>query len=260
MTTEYSSGRRPIVFIAFGTSTKAFATYTRLDQKFRSQYPDEQIIWAYSSRMITKKLQKSGDPNIIHPKELFRKLASQGVEEVVVQSLHLFPGKEFHELCGVAQKSPLRCLIGMPLLTSPTDYRELADILKPTISATSASAILILGHGTDHPIWVAYHCLENILNTLFDKKIYVGVIDKHPDSSHLVDKIAADGIKHICIIPFFLITGMHFRRDITSQDERSWASRLEEKDITVDTIDYGLGLYPGIEHLICRHVEEAKIL
>lgn len=253
----YNSMTRPLIITAFGTSTNALDTYTHLDNKLTHHFKREQILWTYSSRIITNKLQVKENIKVMHPKELLENLANSGVKKAIIQSLHLFPGKEFHSLCRLLHQSKLNCSIGSPLLTTPQDYLELAEILRPMIHHTKAAEILVLGHGTDHPIWVAYHCLEKILNRVLDKKIYVGVVDKYPDSSRLVEEIAADGVKQICIIPLFLVAGMHFKRDIIGQKADSWQSQLMEKNIDVDVIDSGLGLFPGLDKLIIRHIEEA---
>jgi sirohydrochlorin cobaltochelatase len=246
-----------IIMAAFGTTSKAVETYTHLDKRIRCHYPEEEIIWTYSSKTVTKELQDRDGSEVFHPEKVLRQLAARGVEKAIVQSLHLFPGVEFHSLCELVRKSPVECATGMPLLTTPQDYHEIAEILQPVISHRPEKAILILGHGTNHPVWTAYYSLEKILRKKFGKKIFVGVVEKYPDSSHLVDEIAETGFTEVCIIPLFLVAGMHYRRDIISDKKSSWLSQLEERNISVESIDYGLGLYPGFDKIIIRHIAEA---
>lgn len=247
----------PIIMSAFGTTSKAIATYTQLDSSIRDHFPQAEIIWAYSSKIITRELRERKESLVMHPAEVLHQLATRGATKVIVQSLHLFPGTEFHSLLQVAVKSQLQCATGMPLLTTPEDYDEVGEILRPVISARPNKAILVLGHGTDHPIWTAYYSLENILRKKFGDRIYVGVVEKYPDTAHLVDDIADRGFAEVCIIPFFLVAGMHFRRDIISDNASSWQSRLQSRNIKVESLDYGLGLYPGFEKIIIRHITEA---
>jgi sirohydrochlorin cobaltochelatase len=250
----------PLVITAFGTSSRAVATYARLDDMLRHQFGGQVIHWAWSSQILAKKSHETNSKTVMHLEELFNHLKSRGVKKTTVQSLHLFPGKEFHDLCRTVEQSGLQCRVGMPLLTSPRDYIEVAEILGPEITASRAEAALIIGHGTDHPIWVAYHSLEKIFNDVLAKKIYVGVVEKFPDSSHLIEKIAADGVKTICLVPLFLVAGMHFYRDIVNPARDSWQSKLLSRNIEVEIIETGLGLLPGIENLIGRHIREAKPL
>lgn len=85
----------------------------------------------------------------------------------------------------------------------------------------------------------------------------MGVVEKYPDTSHLVDEIADHGFSKVCIIPLFLVAGMHYKRDIISDSTTSWKSRLESKKIEVESIDYGLGQYSGLKNIIIRHINEA---
>lgn len=53
---------------------------------------------------------------------------------------------------------------------------------------------------------------------------------------------------------------MHYRRDIISEEPASWKSQLEAKNMTVETLDYGLGLMSGFEKIIIRHITDARKL
>lgn len=246
----------PIVIIAFGTTTKAKATYRHLHTKLEELLPDRDIFWGYSSKKITKTLQDK-DEVIQSPAEVLTTLIEKGHTEAVVQSLHLFPGTEFHGLQKITSESPLQCRTGLPLLTSPEDYQEIADILTPAITDRPDRAILILGHGTIHPSWTGYYSLEKILRRNFGDRVYVGVVEQFPDSTHLVDEIAASNYDNVTIIPFFLIAGMHYRRDIVADDKGSWRSKLTAKKMNVEVIDSGIGLLSGLEKILARHIIEA---
>jgi cobalamin biosynthesis Co2+ chelatase CbiK len=50
---------------------------------------------------------------------------------------------------------------------------------------------------------------------------------------------------------------MHYKRDIISDSNSSWKSRLESRKLEVESIDYGLGQYSGLENIIIRHINEA---
>ena len=248
---------QPIVIVAFGTTTKAKTTYRHLHTKLEKLLPDREILWAYSSKKITKELQDN-DESIRSPTEVLTSLSKKGHTKATVQSLHLFPGTEFHGLLNIAAKSPLQCCIGLPLLTSPVDYQYIADLLAPTITSRPDRAILILGHGTTHPSWTGYFSLEKILRQNFGDKIFVGVVEEFPDSAHLVDEIAESNHDKVTIVPFFLIAGMHYRRDIVAEGKDSWVSQLTEKNIEVEVIDSGIGMLPGLETLLVRHIREAE--
>ncbi len=247
----------PIIIAAFGTTSKALATYSRLNDSLQDYFQKAEIIWTYSSKKIARELHHRQEPTVLHPATVLQYLAARGTTRAVLQSLHLFPGTEFHSLAQLSQKVQLECSLGMPLLTRPQDYEAIGEMLRPLITARPDTAMVVLGHGTGHPSWTAYYCLEKILRLKFGARIFVGVVEKYPDSTHLVDEIAQSGYEKVCIIPFFLVAGMHYKRDIISNNPSSWQSRFQLKGIEVETIDYGLGMYPGLEKIIIRHITEA---
>ncbi len=247
----------PIILSAFGTTAKTITTYSRLESSIQDHFPQAEILWAYSSKKITRELLLRQQSAVLHPEAVLQMLAAKGISKVILQSLHLFPGTEFHRLVQITSKSGLDCALGMPLLTTPQDYYEIGEILRPTISARPRTAILVLGHGTSHPIWTAYYSLEKILRLKFGERIYVGIVEKYPDTAHLIDEIAESGYTDVYIIPFFLVAGMHYRRDIISDSPSSWQSRLQKKGIKVESISHGLGMWEGFEKIIIRHITEA---
>ena len=55
-------GKKPaILLVTFGTSVaSAPVAFTNIEQQVRQAYPDTEIRWAYTSKMIRKKLAKEG--------------------------------------------------------------------------------------------------------------------------------------------------------------------------------------------------------
>ncbi|MBU1566014.1 MAG: sirohydrochlorin cobaltochelatase, partial [Proteobacteria bacterium] len=146
----------PILIPAFGMTATALATYGHLDKAIRSHFPDKEIIWSYSSRGVTKKMQKQGGSTHLSLEETLQQLRTRGIVSAIVQALHLLPGTEFHDLQRTIRNSGIASTMGMPLLTTPDDYDAIGEILRPTITEKPDKAILILGHGTTHPTWTAY--------------------------------------------------------------------------------------------------------
>lgn len=155
------------------------------------------------------------------------------------------------------ERAGLSCSSGFPLISSPEDYTEICRVLQPFIATAPKKATLVLGHGTYHPTWTAYYCLETFLRRRFGPHIFVGAVEKYPESKYLVDEISAAGYKEVRIIPFFLVAGMHYRRDIVGTGESSWQTRLKKRGIETEAVDHGLGMLPGFDKIIIRHIEAA---
>jgi len=255
---ETNAMHPPVILTSFGTTSTADSTYAHLEQAMRAKLPDYDFYRAYSSREIRTLLRKGDHNSQYGLAELLQQLSDKGAPFAIVQSLHLLPGTEFHSLLPLIRGAPLPCSIGMPLLTDPADFLQFGEILQPAIAGHSNSAILILGHGTIHPSWTAYCALEKILREQFGERVFVGVVEKFPDSTGLIRRIHSAGFRSVCVIPLFLVAGMHYRRDILGPGEQAWLPRLEQQGMQVSCLEHGVGLLSGIENLIGRHIQEAR--
>lgn len=248
----------PIVIAAFGTSTKARASYSHLDAQFRDRFPGHEIIWAWSSRMIKDMGSGQAQNSVSSPHEVLTALAQQDHAWAVVQSLHLLAGHEFIRLVEETKESPIRTSIGLPLLTSPDDYQALCTSLAPLINGHPDQAILLVGHGTDHPAWSAYPALQYFMRQHFGSRVFVGVVEEClPSSKEVIADLRAAGHKKVCVIPLLLVAGMHFHRDLAGEGKDSWLSLLSQADISVEIIEQGIGMVPAIAEMFCRHIEDA---
>jgi sirohydrochlorin cobaltochelatase len=248
----------PIVIVAFGTATKAKASYDFLDSRIRGNFSDHDILWAWSSRIVNDATNGEANSRIDSPHVVLHSLHQQRHPWAVVQSLHLLGGHEFMRLVADAAQQPIRTSIGLPLLFSPQDYQELCTALAPLITARPDQAILVVGHGTDHPAWCAYPALQYFLRQRFGPRIFVGVIEEGCPTPHeVITEMTNSGYTRACIIPLLLVAGMHFHRDLTGENHHSWLSRLTRANISVETIEHGIGVLPAISDMFCRHIEEA---
>jgi sirohydrochlorin cobaltochelatase len=250
----------PIILAAFGTTSRALSTYQVMDQYIRRHFADTPIFWAYTSGTVNRRMQEKSGGDYPSLAAILSNISGQGHSNALVQSLHVLPGHEFHQLLAECRQADIPCRFGMPLLTAPQDYERLADCLAPLITARPDKAILLIGHGTDHPIWVAYHALECIFQRRFGKQIFIGTIEKNPPAEAVPQEIAAAGFRQVCMIPLLLVAGMHYQRDVIGEGENSWRSRLERQGLDVESIAGGLGLIPGISNIIATHIREALSL
>jgi sirohydrochlorin cobaltochelatase len=247
----------PIVMAAFGTTSRAEATYKIIDAQVREIFSGHEIHWAYSSRMIKSLLQGRQDKAIKHPHEILRKLHAQGYNWAVVQSVHLVGGHEFFRLLREIRDEEIRTSIGMPLLTSPDDHIRVGRCLESIIHDHPEKAILLIGHGTDHPSWTAYPAFQQTCRQMFGNRIFVGAVEQFPPSEGLIAEVAAAGFKEALLIPFLLVAGMHYQHDLMSEECDSWSTRLKEAGITVKVFPNGIGSLSCISDIFCGHIQEA---
>lgn len=248
----------PVVIVAFGTSSLARSTYADLAARVGALLPDRQLFWSSSSRILADRAGQECDFVMAPPGQILDELISQGHRQVIVQSLHILAGTEFHRLHQEVRSLPITVSMGMPLLHNPVDYEEVIAMLDPLITAQPNTAIIVVGHGTLHPVWPAYLALENLLQVKYGGRVLVGVVEKYPPCDQLIGRVVASGYHRVLLIPFLLVAGMHYRRDIIGKAADSWQSRLQEAGLEVSAHDAGLAMLPGIERLIARHINDAN--
>lgn len=247
--------KTPIVLTAFGTTTAAVDTYDYMDKIIGERFPDHEIRWAYTSRKVRDLVKKRQEVELKSPKKVLTELEEKGHGWAVVQSLHLLCGKEFHFLAEETKQCRLKTSIGLPLLSSPGDYSEVITELGNSFSNfTNREAIVVVGHGTDHPIWSSYIALHHMLRERFGPNIYVGVVEGNPLKEDIVEAVRKSGINKVRLIPFMLVAGMHVKEDLAG-DKDSWKTAFEEKGISVSIETKGLGFRRGIIEIFCRHVQ-----
>lgn len=146
----------------------------------------------------------------------------------------------------------------MPLFFSFNDYQTILDLLSPLIMADPQQAVLLVGHGTRHPVWPAYLALENLLQKRFGPRVFIGVVEHYPDTTDIEERICAAGYRKVLMIPFFLVAGVHFHRDMMGAGEHSWRNRLEKNGLEVEPVNEGIGFLPGIGELVVQHINDAE--
>ncbi|MBU0970137.1 MAG: sirohydrochlorin cobaltochelatase [Proteobacteria bacterium] len=254
MPISMSKNNIPIILTAFGTTARAFSTYDRMDRIFRQRFPDHPLHWAYSSRMVRHAMNNK--KKLKDPVETARSLAQKGYEWVVIQSLHLICGHEFDRLVTQRDQAPIRSSMGLPLLTSQKDYAAVANALAPLFPRQTDQALILVGHGTDHPAWTAYPALESILRQHHGDRVFLGVVEGYPGMDHTLDRIKAAGFNRVCLIPFMLVAGVHFREDLTCEPD-SWQKTFEREGIEVSVVNQGIGHMEDVTSIFCDHISDA---
>jgi sirohydrochlorin cobaltochelatase len=245
----------PIVLTAFGTTSGALKTYDFMDTIIRGEFPGHDIVWAFSSRMVRDRLKDKKKIEASHPHEVLRALHEQGHGWAVVQSMHLLCGHEFFRMLEEVSPLPIRTSIGLPLLTSYEDYHSLAQALGFD-GLSGDEAVVLVGHGTDHPSWSTYLALENILRQVYGPGIFVGVVEGCPDQDQVIEAVVKTGVRKVRLIPLMLVAGVHFIEDLCG-DEDSWQAAFQEAGLQVDVESAGIGTRRAVVQIFIDHIREA---
>jgi sirohydrochlorin cobaltochelatase len=251
------TSKTPVVLTAFGTTAKAMDTYDYMNRIIREKFSNHKIEWAYSSRMVRDFSKKRGNIDLKSPQHVLSDLVAEGYPWAVVQSIHLICGNEFDRLVEEIQHVSIRTSVGLPLLHSPKDYDRVAAGTVDLLPKLKEECVIMVGHGTDHPMWAAYIALEHMLQERYGSDSHVGMIENKDSCERIIQAVKESGKRKALLIPFMLVAGVHFEEDLVGNGEDSWKNRIEREGIEVRAIDKGLGFHLPIVEIFIDHIKDA---
>ncbi|MCJ7445141.1 MAG: sirohydrochlorin cobaltochelatase [Methanotrichaceae archaeon] len=270
--------RSAVVLAAYGSLyPNAIATYNSIKEFYRQHFPNNEIILAFTSEFIRHKL-KDRDVMVHNPLTALAELHDLGYRNILVQSLQIVPGKEFHEISSLVAglqrvhgKFGLKRLaIGLPLLAGLDDCKKVSLALRSFFDASivdgsivdkfrdpSKTAVVLVGHGTGHPADSLYSMLSSVLQNRY-RNVFLGTLEGYPGIDELVPAIERSGVEEIKLIPLLLVAGGHAHEDIVGNRPGSWKSILEQKGFKNDGYLAGLGERKDILQIFLDHSRNAQ--
>jgi sirohydrochlorin cobaltochelatase len=245
----------PIVLAAFGTTSRAMDTYSVIDTAVKRAFPHHPVRWAYTSRMVRAHMKKKHRANMKNPLQVLDELAAQGHAWAVVQSMHFICGHEFYRLVDEVKESSVRTSMGLPLLTAPADYQDLAAAILGNGIPGNGTATVLVGHGTDHPAWTAYPALQWILK-MSGANVHVATVEGESTREETIEAVIRSGADRVHLMPLMLVAGVHLQEDIAG-DEDSWKRAFMDAGLDVTVEEIGLGKHPAVVDIFLEHIREA---
>lgn len=257
---DLAPAKTAVLLVTFGSShAGALDQVKRIEPEVRAAHPGVEVAWAYTSAKVRRILAQRGE-KLDSPPEALAKLQAQGVKRIVVQSLHVIPGAEFHDLVREArafarQDKNLRVAIGWPLLSDTNDIQALARIMlrAATPGRQPDQALVWVGHGTHHPAGVAYPALAYALAQA-DPRAYLGTVEGYPSFDDVSGQLKAAGVKAVKLMPLLTVLGEHSKQDIAGDEADSWKSRLTAAGFAVTTDLTPVAGYNGARDLWLGHL------
>lgn len=269
-----------ILLVVFGTSyPEAQVAYKNVERIYQEQFPDAEIRIAFTSDYIRRKLLERDNVSIDNPLTGLARLNDEGYVNVVVQSLHVIPGEEFHDLAnivdsikGINGKFGFKNLVlGSPLLMSMEDYRNLSQTLAGEFDQNTTGvertphssprdpeqmAVVFMGHGTEHPANSAYSQMAGILAEDHENA-FLGTVEGYPGYDEVLAGLKESGVKKVRLMPFMVVAGDHALNDMSGNKSESWESMLEAEGFEIDSNLKGMGENDGIVGIFVEHTKEA---
>jgi sirohydrochlorin cobaltochelatase len=256
---------KPVVLVvSFGTSYNDSRTNTigAIEKAIAAAYPNYEQRRAFTSQIIIDKLRKRDGTGIDTITDALNRLKADGVQELVVQPTHIMNGREYDEMREAIKPFEhhfTHISYGLPLLITDADYAEVVTIITDDTKQYAAedTAVVFMGHGTEHESNAAYSKLDALLKARGFSRYVIGTVEAAPSLDDVIAQLDTLGVKNVVLLPFMIVAGDHANNDMAGEEEDSWKSILESKGYTVQALLRGLGEYPGIQAMFVRHAGEA---
>lgn len=253
--------KKGILVVSFGTShlDTMEKTISVIEKEIADKFRDCKVYRAFTSKMIVRKLKRTENMHIDTVEEALRRMAEDGIEDVIVQPTHIINGIENDRMLENLMKDMslfCRIRVGRPLLSSVVDYKKAIHAVMSETEIARDEILVLMGHGTDHHANSAYPTLEYTFHALGYSQVLVGTVESFPELKNVMTKLEIAGKNKVVLMPFLLVAGDHARNDMAGEED-SWKSELEEEGYQVRVIMKGLGEFEGIRRIFIEHIENA---
>lgn len=256
--------KKAILAVSFGTTfhDTLEKNIGAIERDLAAAFPDRTLRRAFTSGMIIRRLKERDNIHIDNTAQALERLEAEGYTDVVLQSTHVMNGEERDKM--MAQALPFadrfeRFAIGMPLLTEVEDYHAVAAALDERLPCKEeGTALVYMGHGTEHHANAVYALLEYVLHDMGRTDIHIGTVEGYPGFEEVCRRLEETGdVKHVVLLPLMVVAGDHAKNDLAGDEEDSWKSRLEGMGYSVSCVLEGLGENPALRAIFVRHAMEA---
>jgi sirohydrochlorin cobaltochelatase len=263
-----------ILVAAFGSSNPmAQRTLSGFEARVREAFPGLPVRWAFTSGVIRRRLADEGKKTDSVLKAL-QKMRFERFTHVAVQSLHIIPGSEYHDLLAQTRAPELtadgasgtgptvpgfeRLTVGAPLLADAEDVQRAAGaVLRHLPEArTPAEAVVLMGHGTWHDGDAMYQKLADALGPR-DRNIHVGTMEGVAGIEELLANLQARGVSRVWLMPLLAVVGAHATRDMAGDGPTSWKSVIQARGLTCTPVLQSSAEYAGFAEIWIDHLRAA---
>lgn len=121
---------------------------------------------------------------------------------------------------------------------------------------SSEMAVVLMGHGTEHPANSAYSQMANIL-AADHENVFLGTVEGYPGYDEVLAGLKESEVRKVRLIPFLVVAGDHALNDLSGNESDSWKSMLEKEGFETDSNLVGMGENDEIVQIFVQHTKEA---
>lgn len=251
---------RAILITSFGTSHEATRqkNIIGMETYIREKCENYHIYNAYTSSIVRNILKKR-EVEIDNVEMALDRMYRDGMKNVVIQPTHLIYGKEFEKITHTLKQFENKFEIikmSTPLLAQTEDLIEVVKILSNAFEMDSKTALVLMGHGTEHYVNTVYPALDYVAKASGHEHVFIGTVEGYPEIETVVEFVKKRGYKKVVLTPLMFVAGDHAVNDMASDEPDSWKSIFKQNGLEVTCIVKGLGEYPEIQALYYKHLCE----
>ena len=261
---EDEIGEKELLVVSFGTSFNDSRRLTigGIEGAIADAIPDYSVRRGFTAQIIIDHVEKRDGIHIDNVTEALDRAVANGVKTLVVQPTHLMHGFEYDELmdtlAGYADSFE-KVVVGEPLLTSDEDFDRVADIMIDLMKDydDGQTAIVYMGHGTEHEYNKVYAQMQEILTAKGAENYYIGTVEAAPSLDDVIAAIKDKGYTKVALRDMMVVCGDHANNDMAGDEEDSWKSILTAEGYEVTPVLEGLGQVPEIQQIYVEHAQAA---
>ncbi len=255
--------KRALLLVCFGTSYKETRkkSIDVAEEDFKKAFPDYDVFMVFTSRIVKYLLKKREDYFVFNLDEAFQHLTENGYTDVLVQSYHIMNAYESRLVAHKVEEqldnfNSIR--FGTALFTEFDDYVKTLEAMAPTFPACDdETAIVLMGHGTDHPAHATYMMFEHLLHAKGYRNVFIGTIEGYPYIEDVMVTLKEKNIKKTILMPLLIVAGDHALNDLAGDEEDSWKNILRDAGYDVEINNHSIGELPAIRQIFIDHANKA---
>ena len=257
-------GETELLVVSFGTSYNDSRRLTigAIEEAMEAAFPDYSVRRAFTSQIILDHVESRDGEVMDNVEEALERAIDNGVKTLVVQPTHLMDGLEYEELTTTLAEysdSFEQVAVGEPLLTSEEDFQTVLDAI---VEATAEyddgeTAIVFMGHGTEHDANGVYAKLQQLLTDSGHANYYIGTVEAEPTLEDLLASVGQGDYSRVVLLPLMVVAGDHANNDMAGDEDGSWRLAFEDAGYQVECVLTGLGEMEAIQDLFAAHAQAA---
>ncbi|MBQ6146939.1 MAG: sirohydrochlorin cobaltochelatase, partial [Clostridia bacterium] len=200
-------GDNELLVVSFGTSfnDSRAEDIGGIEAALEKAFPDWAVRRAFTAQIIINHVQARDGEFIDNMDQALERAVKNGVKNLVIQPTHLMHGYEYDELVEAAGKyadkfatvtvaEPLLGKVGANAAALNNDKQTVAEaVVDAAVGSAGFSslhaadkdgtAIVLMGHGTSHNAKVTYSQMQNQMQELGYKNVFIGTVEGEPEET-----------------------------------------------------------------------------